>query len=114
MHHQHIPEDGSISLHGLLHVQTNLRGRKGTRRTPDLVQELHALETSLIRDLLVWLAGGQSLLDVVSASTTEDDDVEKGVGTETVSTVDRHASSLSSSIQARNNLVLAVLKLITC
>ena len=45
--------------------------------SPDFVQKLDAVETSLIRDLLVRLARRPSVADVVSASTTENDDVQQ-------------------------------------
>jgi hypothetical protein len=45
----------------------------------------------------------------VRHGTAEDDEIEEGVGTKSVSTVDRHASSLTTSVQTRNNLVLTSL-----
>ena len=109
MHHQHIPEDGSISLHGLLHVQPNLGGRQRSGGVANVVEELDALEASILGDLLVGLSRLEGLLDVVGASTAKDDDVQERVGTKTVSTVDRDTCCLARSIQPRNNLVLAVL-----
>ena len=55
------------------------------------------------------LARSQSLLNVVGAGTTEDDNIKEGVGTETVSTMDRDASSFTSGIETRNNFVFATL-----
>lgn len=55
------------------------------------------------------LAGSECVTDVVGDSTTEDDDIEEGVGTETVSTVDGDRRSLSSGVETRNDLVVAVL-----
>ena len=55
------------------------------------------------------LSGLKGLLDMVGAGTAEHDDIEKGVGTETVSTMHGHASSLARRVQAGNDLVLAVL-----
>lgn len=54
------------------------------------------------------LSRGEVLSDVVGASTTEDDDIQKRVGTETVSTVDGDTSSLASGVQSGDDLVLAV------
>ena len=106
---KHAPEDGRIGLHGLLHVQPNLGSGEGTVRVPNLVQELDALHTSFVRNLLVWFAGSQVLLDVVGGGAAEDDDIQQRVGTETVSTVNRHTGSLSSSIKSRHDLFLAAL-----
>ena len=69
------------------------------------------LQTSLTRDLLVWLSRRERLLDTVSASTAEYDDVKQRVGTETVRTVDRYAGGFTSRIETRDNLVLAILVL---
>ena len=111
VYNQDAPEDGGISLHSFLHVQPNLRRGERTVRLPDLVQELNTMQTSLIRDLLVWLARRERLLDMVSASTAEHDDVKQRVGTETVRTVDRYAGGFTSRIETRDNLVLAILVL---
>ena len=67
------------------------------------------MQTSLFGDLLVWLARRERLLDIVSASTAEDDNVKQGVGTETVSAVDGNRSSFTSGVETGNNLVVAVL-----
>ena len=107
----HVPEYGSVRLHGLLHVEPDLRGGQSAIRVPNLVQELDALHASLIGNLLVRLSGSQSVLDVVSASSAEDDDVEERVGAETIGTVNGHAGSFARSIQTRNNFVLAVLEI---
>ena len=55
------------------------------------------------------LSRRQSLLNVMGASTTEDDDIEERVGAETVRAVDGHTGGLTGSIQTRDDLVLAVL-----
>ena len=78
-------------------------------RVPDLVQELDTVQAGLIGNLLVWLARSQGLLDVVGASTAKDDNIEERVGTKTVGAVNGHTGSLTSGIETRNNLVLAIL-----
>lgn len=78
---------------------------------PDLVEVLNAVETNILRQLRVRLARGERLLDVGCASTAEDDDVQERVRAETVGAVDGHASSLTGSIQTRDDLVIAVLVL---
>lgn len=47
---------------------------------------------------------------MIGASTAKYDDIQEGVCTETVGTVDGHGGSLTSGIQTRNNLILAVLQ----
>ena len=104
IHRQHVPEDGGISLHGLLHIQPNLGGRERTSGVADVVEELDALEASILGDLLVGLSRLEGLLDVVGASTAKDDDVQERVGTKTVSTVDT-TRNLTSGEQSENGLV---------
>lgn len=123
-----LPEDRSIGLHGLLHVQPDLSSREGTVRlpvkgisigkhehtrmhVPDLVKVLNAVETNILRQLRVRLARGERLLDVGCASTAEDDDVQERVRAKTVGAVDGYASSLTGSVQTRDDLVIAVLVL---
>ena len=59
------------------------------------------------------LARSQSLLDVVGASTAEDNDVEERVGAETVRTVDGYTRGLTGGVQTLNNLVVAILFMAT-
>lgn len=47
----------------------------------------------------------EGLLDAVGDGATEDDDVEKRVGAETVGSVDGHASGLASSHETRDHAV---------
>lgn len=106
---RNLPEDSSIRLHGLLHVQPDGSCRLGAIRVAHLIQEIHTLKPSFIRDLHVRLARSKGLLDVVGTSTAEDDNVQKRVCTKTVGTMHGYTRSLASSIQTRNDLVLAIL-----
>jgi hypothetical protein len=56
--------------------------------SPDLIQELNALHTSLFGDRFVGLACGRILRNVMRAGTTKDDDVKKRVGSKSVCSVD--------------------------
>jgi hypothetical protein len=76
---------------------------------PDLVQELDALHSCLIGNLLVGFAGCKCLRYVVRTSATENDDVEEGIRTETVGTVYGHASGFAGSVETWDDLVLPVL-----
>ena len=82
---------------------------KGAVGVPDPIEEINAFDASLFRNLFVGFARCQILLDVVSTGTTEDNDIEEGVGSETVGAVNGYASSLTRSVESRNNLVLAIL-----
>ena len=103
------PEHSSIWLHSLLHVQPDGGRRLGAIRIAYLVQEFHALKTSFVGDLHVRLARSKGFLDVVGASTAENNNVQKRVRAKTVGTVHGHRCSLAGSIQTRNDLVFAIL-----
>ena len=102
-------ENADISLHSLLHRQTNLGSALGTVGSADLIKDLDVLGTGVGREGLVLVAGVEVVADGVGDGTSEDDEIEKGVGTETVSTVDRDTSGLTAGEQTRNNLVVALL-----
>ena len=104
-----LPKHSSIRLHCLLHLQADLRGVEGAVGVPDLIEEFNAFDARLFGNTFVGFARCQVLLDVDCTSTTEDDDIEEGVGSETVGSVNRYASSLTCSVEPRNNLVFAVL-----
>lgn len=56
------------------------------------------------------LAGRQVVLDVEGASTTEDDDIKKRVGAQTIRTVYRDTCGFASSVETGDDLILALLK----
>jgi hypothetical protein len=87
----------------------NTGGGTGEKYLPNLVQEFNTLDSGLVGDPSVGFARCKRVLYVMCASTTENDNVEKRVGTEAVSPVYRDTSGLSCSVQARNNLILAIL-----
>ena len=68
------------------------------------------MHTSILVDLLVRLPGREGLLDVMGACPAKDDDIEEGIGTKTVCTVDRDRGSLAGSVETRDDLVVAVLQ----
>mmetsp|Transcript_11997 Transcript_11997/g.21516 ORF Transcript_11997/g.21516 Transcript_11997/m.21516 type:complete len:570 (-) Transcript_11997:118-1827(-) len=98
-------EDGSVVLHDALHVAADLGSAEVTLGEAELVKAGKALLAGVGGKGLVGSVGLEDLTDTVGASTTEDDDIEEGVGTKTVGTMDRGASSLTSSHETANNLV---------
>lgn len=104
------PEDSSIGLHSLLHVKTDLGSVERAVRVSNLVKVLNALDTGFLWNLLVGLSGRQGLLDVVGACSSENDDVQKRIGSKSVRAVNRYASGFSSSVQTRNNFILTLLQ----
>lgn len=103
------PEHADLGLHGLLHGETDLGGALGAVRRPDLVEHLDGLGTGIGADGCVLGARGEVVADGVGDGTAENDQVEKGVGSETVGTVHGHASSLAAGKQTRNDLVVTAL-----
>lgn len=53
--------------------------------------------------------GLEVLFDVVGTCSTEDDDVEQRVGTQSVGTVYRDTGSFTGGVQSWNDLILSVL-----
>jgi hypothetical protein len=102
-------ENADISLHGLLHGVADFVGRLRTLGSAGVVEVLDGLGTGVGSELLVGLAGSGDVTDTVRHSATEDDQIKQGVGTQAVSTVDGHTGGLTTGVQTRNDLLLAVL-----
>jgi hypothetical protein len=102
-------EDSGIVLHDLLHVQAKVGSGDGASGVAELVQVGNGLSAGIRGQGLVGGVGGQGIANVVSASTTKDDNIQERVGTETVSSVDRDTGSFTGSVQTGNNLVVSVL-----
>lgn len=102
-------EDGDIGLHDLLHLEADIGGRLGAVGGADLVDDGDRLGTGVGGDRVRLLAGREVVADGVGNGTAEDDEIEEGVGTQAVSTVDGHAGGLTAGEETGDNLVLAVL-----
>lgn len=107
--HNYLPEDGSVSLHCLLHVQPNLGSGQRTAGIPNLVKLVNRLLAELGVHRFVRSVRGKSFFNVVGACTAKDDNVEQRVGTESVSTVDRDTGGFTGSIKTGNDFVVALL-----
>ena len=101
-------EDGDVALHDLLHGQTDLGSGLGAVGGADLVDDRDGLGTSISLDGVGLLAGAEVVTDGVGDSATEDDKIQKGVGTETVSAVDRDGSGLTAGKQTGDDLVVTL------
>ena len=82
---------------------------KGAVRVPDPIKELDTFNTSFFGNLSMRFSRCQFLFDVVGAGTTEYNDIKEGVGSKTVGSVDRNASSLARSVESRDDLVFPIL-----
>jgi len=101
-------ENSCIRLHGLLHLEPDLRSRLRAIGSSDLVQELYTSDPSFLGNSLMRFTGFKSVSDVVSNSTTKYDNVQKRVRAQTVSTMNRDTGSFTSGVKSRNNIVLAI------
>eukprot|EP01084_Bolivina_argentea_P137075 241402_1 len=101
------PEDRGVEGHGLLHTLTEAGGGDVTLVVEDLIQVGNGLHTRILGEVGL----GASLLGQVEdhgvgARLTEDDDIEQGVGSQAVGTVDGGAGGLTSSQEAGHDGVL--------
>jgi hypothetical protein len=80
-------EDSCVSLHGLLHGQSNLSGGLSTLRISESVKVSNGLLTSILGKLSLSLARLESLNSGVSCSSAKDDEIEERVGSKSVSSV---------------------------
>lgn len=100
-------ENADVSLHSLLHAETDLGSALGAVRGADLVENLNVVSTGVGGNGLQLVAGVEVVADGVGNSAAKHNEIQERVGTETVSTVDRHASGLTTGEQARDDLVVA-------
>lgn len=73
-----------------------------------MIQELDTLHAGLVVDCLVGFSRCESFLDMVCASTTEDNDIKEGVSSETVSAVYRDTGGFTSGVETRDHLIFAI------
>jgi len=101
-------EDSSVSLHGLLHGQSDLSCGLSSLRISEFVKVSNGLLTSILGKFSLSLARLESFNSSVSCSSAKDDEIKERVGTKSVSSVNRCASDFTSSKETVNNLILSV------
>lgn len=102
-------ENGDIHLHGSLHLVSNGSGGQRTVGVSHLVKVSNGLVTNVSRDRGKRSTGGKSLGDSVGNGSAEDNQIEQGVGSKSVGTVDGDTGGLTTGEQTLDNLVLTVL-----
>lgn len=70
-------EDGSVTLHDLLHITTDNRSVLRSARLSNFIQNSERIHAGIFGNLLMWLTGLGGLGNVMSASSAEDDDIEE-------------------------------------
>merc|ERR1719232_470734 len=97
-----------MGLHGLLHLEPDGGGVHVTLGVPHLVDVGDTRLAGVVRqraDSFTWLGiFGNGL----SASTSKDNQVQQTVCSKSVCSMDRATAGLSSSVEARDNLVIAI------
>ena len=101
-------EDGSVSLHGLLHVGSDLSRSHGTLRVSEFIESFDGFLTSILGEFRLGFTILDEFSSLLGSSSTEDDQIQEGVGTQTVSTMDGGATDFTSSHETRNDLVITV------
>jgi len=101
-------EDSSVSLHDLLHGQSDLSSGLSSLRVSDSVKVSNGLLTSILGKFSLSLARLEGFNSGVSCPSAEDDEIKERVGTKSISTVNRCASDFTSSKETVNNLILSI------
>lgn len=105
-------EHSTSLLHGLLHGQSNLGSGLGTVGVSQLIKVGDGVQTKVLRNRLERSTWGQGVSDGVGDGSTENNQVQQRVGTQSVSTVNGGTGNFTTSQQARNNFILALLVLL--
>lgn len=100
--------DGGVLLHGGLHLQSDLSSGDVSVGVPELVEHVEGLLSGVLWE--VWVLGTwlEFFLDGLGGGSSEDDDIEQAVGTESVGSVDGGAGGLSGGEETGDDDVLAV------
>ena len=102
-------EDGGVTLHGLLESTSDLGSRVLTLGVAHSIKPSNGIFTGIGGELLLSLTGHVVLSVGLSGTSTEDNEIEKRVGTESVSAMDRGAGGLTASRKTRDDVVDASL-----
>lgn len=98
-------EDSGVLLHGLLHGETEFGSGDVSLVVAEMVEVGNGGLSGVLWKLWDSNSGGGVLEDVNSAGSSEDNQVEKRVGSESVGSVDGVSSALSGGVESRHDLV---------
>src|SRR5579862_8164652 len=87
-----------IRLHNLLHVETDFSSRFGSVGLSEFVEIGNRSSSQICGDRFVRFAFLESFLNVMSACSSEDNDIEERVCAKTICTVDTDTSSFSGRV----------------
>jgi hypothetical protein len=100
-----ITEHSGMSLHGALHLLSDLGSRTCTVRITNAVNPSNTFFSSILLELGDALARFEIGSNMVGAGTAEYNNIQQRIGSETVGAVYRSTSSLTSSIETRHNVI---------
>jgi len=89
-------EYGSVSLHSLLELCSDLGNRVFSVSISDFVKFSNREFTSVIGEWLLGLARGEHLLSGYGSSPSKDNKIKQRVGTKSISAMDRCTSGFSA------------------
>ena len=101
-------EDSSMILHGFLHPQPHSSGGRGSVGEPQVVYVGNAGLSSIGTEVKDLFSGLAFLCNCLSAGSAENHQIQKGIGSQSVGSVNGSASSFTSSVQSRHDLILAI------
>jgi hypothetical protein len=104
-------EHGSICLHGLLHSQSQFSSWLWSVAVPNVIEIFDSFEPCIFGDSFVRLALLCMILNVECACSSKDHNVQQGVGTEAIGTVDGNTCGFSSRVEAGNDDIFPILEL---
>ena len=102
------PEDAEVRLHRLLHLASEFERGQRSGRGPDAVQDLDGIRSGVGPERLQRLARLELVPDRVRDGSTEDDEIQQGVGPQSVGAVHGHARGFAAGEETRDDVVLAV------
>src|SRR5690554_1821533 len=108
LHALAVTEYAEVQLHAVLQILANLGHVFTFGSSVQTIQARHGTLDVFFGSAVNLKAAAQLLFDVQASRTTEYNQVQQGVTTQTVGTVNRHTSSLTTGKQARDRLVVAV------
>ena len=98
--------DGGMLLHDSLHLATDLGGGGGALGVSELVEVGDGFHAGIGSGVGDGIAGLGNVGDAEGAGTAEDDNVQQGVGTQSVGTVDGGTGGLTGGEEIGHNLVV--------
>ena len=99
---------GKIRLHHFLHVETDFGGWFRSICLSEFVEIGNRSSSKIRRDRFMRFAFLQSVLDVMSTGSSEDNDIEERICAKTICTVNTDTSGFAGSVQSRDDSLFSI------